>query len=164
MAAPFISLALQGVTPAVNNYDNVKEKVKNNVPKRLKSKGRRNQQDQSYNNQDSYDNYNTPSRRNTDQQPAQRESRGDQGYDGELTRRDRSPPPYDGRRRAYNDDRRERRYRSPPDSYRRSERPRARSVGQDNYYGRVGGRGLWRDGPPRGRKRLERTVRRYALS
>lgn len=94
MAEPFIKLALQGIGPLTDNYDNIKERAKKLPIRRRKS--RRNQQSQDDAGYDSYD------------EPRRRDVRdGDYSRGSDQRRRRTQPDPRyddyrngDGRRQA----------------------------------------------------------------
>ena len=132
MAAPFVSLALQGIGPAVNNYDNVKDKVKKvPVPQKLKPRKYRDNGDRSYDQRNGDDDYDRPRRSNTEGSKYNQRDGHDGGY---QKYRNRSPPQYNDRPRTRDGN---------SGDYGRDSRPRARSAGPNNYGG-SGGRGLKR--------------------
>ena len=149
MATPFVTLALKGANPIIDNYDTIYEKSKQKLQKVpiIGRKNNRNSQDDYYDDQP-MDNFDAPRRSQTDRQPYRPDPRYYESRETTYTYRDRDAY---GRPREASVEEIARDF--PPQGNPAVQRaPRARSVGRDDYYA-TGGRGRRSDYRPRGEPR-----------
>ena len=145
MAVPFVTLALKGADPLINNYDTLYDKSKEKLQKVpfIGRRTNRNSRQDSYD--QSMDDFDAPRRSQTDRQPYRSDPRYYESRETTYSYRDRDAY---GRPRDASVEEISREV--PPQGYGAVQRaPRARSIGRDDYYV-SSGRGRRNEYRPRG--------------